>query len=404
MDPASQLRYDTAREDWLAAATRARNEKQKAKEAYNEENEIGLTGDKTFEQWVATNSPAFSVSYQDFQARAAAYQQIAKHSNPDEWSKWEEEYSRQYRDAYWGDGEDKAIPYLFSRPFTVEYLPIWPGRSSRALIHKASGAGRGRRLRPLHVDIHSGAFIGGIPESLARFDDRVAKETGAVVVSITYRCAPEHVFPAAIDDVDATIKWLQENAEARLGADPTLMTVGGFSAGGNLAVAATQQKTCHSPSPTAIKASVTFYASIDLRLGPHDKPRPASFPARDPAALLFPLFDSYAAPARAKHFDDPRLSPILAKTETLPKRMLLVVPGIDILVAEQTAFAERVNAEDEQDGLTPRVEVFYQEKGFHGYLELPDAVSNKELKGKAFDRGVDVLRETYSSHGWSWER
>ncbi|KAF7548667.1 hypothetical protein G7Z17_g6895 [Cylindrodendrum hubeiense] len=262
-----------------------------------------------------------------------------------------------------------AFPYIFSRPFTVEYLPIAPGLSIRALVHKAAGVGRGRKLRPLHVEIHAGAFIGGIPDGLSVFDDRIAKETGAVVVSITYRFAPEHVFPTAIDDVDTAIKWLHENAEARWGADPTLMTISGFSAGGNLAIAATQQDNCHSPSPTAIKASITFYAPVDLRLKPEDKPRPANFPKRDPAAVLLPLFDAYASQARANHLNDPRLSPVLAKRETLPERMLLVIPAIDIVVVEQMAFVERVNSEDEQNGETPRVEVLYEEEGFHGYLE-----------------------------------
>jgi acetyl esterase/lipase len=76
-----------------------------------------------------------------------------------------------------------CAPYIFSRPFTVEYLVIAPGRSIRALVYKAAGTGKGRRLRPLHVEIHSGAFIGGTGESMAVYDERVARETGAVVVS-----------------------------------------------------------------------------------------------------------------------------------------------------------------------------------------------------------------------------
>lgn len=262
-----------------------------------------------------------------------------------------------------------TVPYIFSRPFTVEYLPIAPGRSIRALIFKAAGTGKGRSLRPLHVEIHGGAFIGGLPESNARFDHRVAQETGAVVVSISYRFAPEHAFPAAIDDADAAVKWIQQNAAARWDADPTLMTVGGFSAGGNLALAAGQQPNCHGLSPTAFKAAVTFYASIDLRLKPGQKPKSARLPGKDPLAVLHPLFDAYAGPARAKHMDDPRLSPALAARETLPGRILLVVPALDILVAEQMAFAERVNGEDTAEGGSPRVEVMTEENGFHGYLE-----------------------------------
>ncbi|MRU57175.1 alpha/beta hydrolase fold domain-containing protein, partial [Staphylococcus aureus] len=145
------------------------------------------------------------------------------------------------------------VPYIFSRPFTVEYLSVGPsGTPARALVfkHKNAKFDEGDRLRPLHVDIHGGAFLGGQPENFASFDDRIARETGAVVVSITYRYAPENTFPAAIDDVDRTLAWLRHNAESRWGADPKLMTISGSSAGGNLALAAMQQPECHSPSPT----------------------------------------------------------------------------------------------------------------------------------------------------------
>lgn len=258
-----------------------------------------------------------------------------------------------------------ALPYFFSRPFTVEYLPIFPSHAIRAIVFKHPGTGKGRSLRPLHVEIHGGSFIGGLAESNARFDERLAKETGAVVVSITYRFAPEHTFPCAIDDVDAAIKWIQEHAGSRWGADATLMTVSGFSCGGNLAMAATQQRNCQAPARTSFKAAVTFYGALDLRLEPGKKPKPVNYPKSDPLQFLLPLFDAYAQPARAKHMDDPRLNPVLARTETLPERVLLVVAAIDILYAEQMAFKERINKEAKRDV----VETFVAQAGFHGYLE-----------------------------------
>jgi len=102
----------------------------------------------------------------------------------------------------------------------------------------------------------------GLPEDNAELCNKVCEETGAVVVSISYRYAPKHVFPAAIDDVDEILCHLRENAEKKYGADPCLMTVSGSSAGGNLAMAAAQQVDCHAPSPTSLKAAVILYGVV----------------------------------------------------------------------------------------------------------------------------------------------
>ena len=155
-----------------------------------------------------------------------------------------------------------AAPWLFSRPYRAVRLPVAPGRSVRALVFKAKDRpGHEGRRRPLHVDGHGGAFIGGLPEGDARFCAALAERTGAVVVSTSYRCAPEHGFPAAVDDVDAVIAHLLDRAEEH-GVDPEMLTVSGFSAGGNLALAAAQQPRCRPPAPTAIKAAVAFYAPV----------------------------------------------------------------------------------------------------------------------------------------------
>ncbi|KAL9580362.1 MAG: hypothetical protein Q9212_004543 [Teloschistes hypoglaucus] len=134
----------------------------------------------------------------------------------------------------------KSLPYVLNRPFVVYRIPTRrPGETVRALIYNHPGRhqtpAKGR-LRPLHVDIHGGGFIGGIPEYDAPFCTQVAKTTGAVVVSVAYRFAPRYPYPAAHDDVEDAIVWLVKNAEGLLGADPELLTVSGSSAGGTLAL------------------------------------------------------------------------------------------------------------------------------------------------------------------------
>ncbi len=66
---------------------------------------------------------------------------------------------------------------------------------------------------------------------------RLAEGSGAVVISVGYRLAPENPFPAALDDAYAVLTWAAEHA-ADLGVDPDRIAVGGHSAGGGLAAAA----------------------------------------------------------------------------------------------------------------------------------------------------------------------
>ncbi len=90
------------------------------------------------------------------------------------------------------------------------------------------------------VWFHGGGWvIGSVADS-----DVTAREladgAGVVVVSVDYRLAPEHRFPAAVDDCLAATEWVLANA-AELGGDPSRVAVGGDSAGGNLAAVVSQQ-------------------------------------------------------------------------------------------------------------------------------------------------------------------
>ena len=93
-----------------------------------------------------------------------------------------------------------------------------------------------RSARPALVYYHGGAFAMGRPLSEHARTLRIAAELGATVVSVDYRLAPEHPFPAGFDDCYAAMLWTFEHAE-RLGVDPGRVAVGGASAGGCLAAA-----------------------------------------------------------------------------------------------------------------------------------------------------------------------
>jgi acetyl esterase/lipase len=87
--------------------------------------------------------------------------------------------------------------------------------------------------RPALLDIHGGGFVVGSIDMEHAFAAHFARELGAVVAAVEYRLAPEHPFPAGIDDCYAALTWLHTTAP-ELGIDPDRIAVGGQSAGGGL--------------------------------------------------------------------------------------------------------------------------------------------------------------------------
>jgi acetyl esterase len=92
---------------------------------------------------------------------------------------------------------------------------------------------------PVVVFYHGGGWVIGDLDTHDATARSIATGVGAVVVAVDYRLAPEHPFPAAVDDAFAALKWVSEHA-GELGADPSRLAVAGDSAGGNLAAVVSQ--------------------------------------------------------------------------------------------------------------------------------------------------------------------
>jgi acetyl esterase/lipase len=95
---------------------------------------------------------------------------------------------------------------------------------------------RPQRPQGAIVWLHGGGFVMGDLETEHPWAVRVAEASGAVVISVGYRRAPEHRFPAALDDCYAVLVWAAEHA-AELGIDPQWIAIGGHAAGAGLAAA-----------------------------------------------------------------------------------------------------------------------------------------------------------------------
>jgi acetyl esterase/lipase len=90
--------------------------------------------------------------------------------------------------------------------------------------------------RPALLDIHGGGFVSGSASMEHGFATHVARKIGAVVVAVEYRLAPEHPFPAGVEDCYATLDWMHQQWDV-LGIDRSRIGVGGQSAGGGLSAA-----------------------------------------------------------------------------------------------------------------------------------------------------------------------
>ena len=106
-------------------------------------------------------------------------------------------------------------------------------------IYTPAGASRSGRL-PVTVFFHGGGWVLGDLDSQDHIARIMANRSGTIVVSVDYRLAPEHRFPAAIEDAYAAVTWVAANA-ADFGGDGRNIAVFGESAGGNLAAAVVQE-------------------------------------------------------------------------------------------------------------------------------------------------------------------
>ena len=149
--------------------------------------------------------------------------------------------------------------------------------------------------RPIVVYMHGGGFVYGSAADGVVAASRLVTELDATVVSVEYRLAPEHPFPAGFDDCYAALLWSAENARA-LGCDPARLAVMGPSAGGCLA-AATALRARDERGP-AIALQVLQIPALDDRRTSHSA-RTVDDPRFVSASSAQKTWDLYLGPDRA---------------------------------------------------------------------------------------------------------
>jgi acetyl esterase/lipase len=135
------------------------------------------------------------------------------------------------------------------------------GTREPVTLHLYEPVGRQRPSGVLYW-IHGGGFVIGSAVMGQSFGGRVAQELGVLVVSVEYRLAPDHPFPAPLEDCYTGLAWVHEHAD-ELGVDPTRIAVGGESAGGGLA--ATLAQLAHDRGEVPLCFQLLVYPMADDR-------------------------------------------------------------------------------------------------------------------------------------------
>ena len=267
-----------------------------------------------------------------------------------------------------------------ANPTPVASVKDWkiPSRTGSLTVRHYTpiryNAAKNQELLPLLVYFHGGSFIVGDVDT---HDDpcRLFCHHGQMqVLSVSYRCMPDHPSPAAIEDCFDTLKWTFDHIE-RLGADPTKITVGGDSAGGNLAAVVSQLAVGTAYAPAA---QLIIYPILDLI---------NDYPSHD--AFGHGLFLSRVDLDTAKNlhlscsklpFSDPRISPILGNLAGLPPA-LMVTAAFDSLRDEGEVYAIKMREAGSHC-------VAYRVEGQgHGFVSM--AVINRA----AYEATVEIAKD-----------
>jgi acetyl esterase len=197
-------------------------------------------------------------------------------------------------------------------------------------------------LFPIVLHFHGGGWVIGDLDTHDRIARYYCKHADAIVVNVDYRLAPEHKFPAAVEDAYLATCWAAEHA-GELGGDATRIAVTGDSAGGNLATVVCQLSKANRGPKIAFQ--VLAYPATDMDLA---KPYPsrASFGGGDYflSTREMDWFVSHYLTDVRKEVADPRASPLVSRDLAGLPPALVITAGFDPLHDEGRAYADALKA------------------------------------------------------------
>jgi acetyl esterase len=187
------------------------------------------------------------------------------------------------------------------------------------------------------VWLHGGGWCIGDLDGFDRVCRSLCNAASATVVSVDYRLAPEHRYPAAVEDADLAVAWAIGHGAAQLGFDPARVAIGGDSAGGNLsAVAALHAK-------DALRAQLLVYPVVDAGMDTGSYREHGDFPLLTAEAVAF-CWRTYVGSDDLARASEPDASPLRAADLSGAPPAYIAVAGHDVLHDEGIAYARALEA------------------------------------------------------------
>lgn len=196
--------------------------------------------------------------------------------------------------------------------------------------------GAGDARLPVLVFFHGGGFVIGNLDTHDGLCRVLCRESGARVIAVDYRLAPEHKFPAAVDDAYAALCWIAANAD-RLGIDAGRIAIGGDSAGAALATVAA--RTAKEKGGPKLALQLLMFPPTDLAADTTSRRSWTDGYFLDRLTIKW-FFDNYLPQGADQH--DPRLSPLHAADLRGMAPVYLLTAEYDPLHDEGLEYAARL--------------------------------------------------------------